>query len=331
MRSVLAFAAMLSGLAPAFAQETGDGYFIAKRACEATQSIRGGDAAAPAMLTVDRAYRFVADNKEPPTHYLIEVPDASPNRRWVDHACGERVAAAGSAASRANGDASPADGAGRVSARNILAISWQPAFCEGLPNKAECQSQTADRPDATRFSLHGLWPQPRSRQYCGAAQGLKDKDKSVGWKDLPAPELSGDVRQRLEAAMPGTRSFLDRHEWARHGTCYGEGADAYFSEMLALLDAVNASPVAKLFADRIGRQVTADEIRAAFDQGFGKGAGERVRIACRNDGGRRLVNEITIGLAGEIGTKPDVDALIAAARPTKPGCPGGIVDAAGAQ
>lgn len=330
MKWVLAFAALLSGWGPAAAQETaGDGYFIAKRACIATQSIRGDDGTAPTTLTVDRAYRFVAENKQPATHYLIDVPEVSPNRRWVDRTCGERVIAADASGGRRG--SRPAEAPSTVSIRNILAISWQPAFCEGLPNKAECRSQTPDRPDASRFSLHGLWPQPRSRQYCGVGAGLQDKDRSSGWKDLPAPELSSDIRRRLEAAMPGTQSFLERHEWARHGTCYGESADAYFSEMLSLLDAVNASPVAKLFADRIGKEVTADEIRAAFDQSFGKGAGERVRIACRNDGGRRLVNELTIGLNGAVGSKPDMGALIAAARPTKPGCPGGIVDAAGLQ
>jgi ribonuclease T2 len=329
MKWVMAFAAMLIGLTSAFARDApGSGYFIAKRACEATQSIRGNDGAAPATLTVDRAYRFVAGNKEPPSHYLIEVPDASPSRRWVDRACGERVAAMEEG--KPGADAAAAGGSG-VSTRNILAISWQPAFCEGLPNKPECRSQTADRPDAARFSLHGLWPQPRSRQYCGAAADLKNKDKSPDWKDLPAPELSEDTRRRLETAMPGTQSFLERHEWARHGTCYGESANDYFGETLALLDAVNASPVAKLFEERIGRQVTAEAIRGAFDQAFGKGAGERVRIACRNDGDRRLVDELTIGLTGRIGGTPDIGALLAAARPTKAGCPGGVVDAAGLQ
>ncbi|WP_161992651.1 ribonuclease T2 family protein [Aureimonas leprariae] len=328
MKWVLALAAMFAASGQAGAQQaSGEGYFIAKRACEATQSIRGGDGVQPATLTVDRAYRFVAENKQPASHYLIEIPDVSPNRRWVERDCGERVASVGAAAS--TGAKSSSDST--VSTRNILAISWQPAFCEGQSNKPECRSQTADRADASRFSLHGLWPQPRSKQYCGAAAGLKDKDKSPAWQSLPAPELSAETRRRLEAAMPGTQSFLDRHEWARHGTCYGRNADGYFTETLALLDAVNASPVAKLFADRVGKDVTAEEIRGAFDQAFGNGAGERVRIACRNDGDRRLVTELTIGLGGEVGATPDLPALLRAARPTKAGCPGGVVDAAGLQ
>ncbi len=213
------------------------------------------------------------------------------------------------------------------SVRNVLAISWQPAFCEGQPGRPECRSQTDARADASRFSLHGLWPQPRSRQYCGEAAGLKGQK----WSELPAPALSNAVRGRLEAAMPGTQSGLDRHEWARHGSCYGGTADEYYGESIALLDAINASPVGALFAAKRGGEVSTEEIRAAFDQAFGKGAGERVRVSCRQDGGRRLVDELTIGLVGDIGPQPDLPKLILASRPTKPGCPDGIVDPAGLQ
>jgi len=50
-------------------------------------------------------------------------------------------------------------------AEYVLAVSWQPAFCETRPRLPECRSQTADRFDATNFTLHGLWPRPRSRAY----------------------------------------------------------------------------------------------------------------------------------------------------------------------
>ena len=43
----------------------------------------------------------------------------------------------------------------------VLALSWQPAFCEGRPDKSECRTQTQNRFDANNFVLHGLWPNQR--------------------------------------------------------------------------------------------------------------------------------------------------------------------------
>ena len=86
-----------------------------------------------------------------------------------------------------------------------------------------------------------------------------------------------------------------------------------------------------LFAGAVERPLSADDIRGAFDAAFGTGAGQRVKIACVKDGDRRLISEITIGLVGEITRAPDLKELIAAAKPTSPGCTDGIVDAAGLQ
>lgn len=73
------------------------------------------------------------------------------------------------------------------------------------------------------------------------------------------------------------------------------------------------------------------EVRAAFDAAFGPGAGDRVRIACRRDGQRNLVVELTLGLAGRIADDSSLAGLMAAAAPTAPGCPGGVVDPVGLQ
>ena len=131
--------------------------------------------------------------------------------------------------------------------------------------------------------------------------------------------------------MPGTQSGLERHEWLRHGTCYGEPAEEYFSDSLAMLEAVNASAVRDLFARSVGKQLTQKQVRDAFDVAFGKGAGQRVRLACENDGGRRIITELTIGLTGEIDGPKDFSRLIMAARSTAGGCDGGVVDAVGLQ
>lgn len=150
----------------------------------------------------------------------------------------------------------------------VFAISWQPAFCETAPNRPECTSQTADRFDASNFALHGLWPQ--RMDYCRVSGALQILDGERQWDELPAPSLTAETRAALDTAMPGAQSFLDRHEWVKHGSCYGTNAEEYFRDSLAMLEAVNASGVRDLFAANTGRQLTQDQIRAAFDEAFGK-------------------------------------------------------------
>jgi len=104
-----------------------------------------------------------------------------------------------------------------------------------------------------------------------------------------------------------------------------------FPPGIALIEQINTSPVQKLFADNIGREIQTSDIRAAFDQGFGAGAGERVRVACKRDGNRRIIVEMTIGLRGDVVDNAPLAGLIAGASPTDAGCKSGIVDPVGLQ
>jgi ribonuclease T2 len=211
----------------------------------------------------------------------------------------------------------------------VLAVNWQPGFCEYRADREECLDQHAGRYDATHFSLHGLWPQ--IGEYCDVPVREIDADLEGLWGDLPEVELPAAMRTELHRVMPGTRSDLDRHEWIKHGTCHGGDMADYFGDSLVLMAALNASPVRELFAANIGARLTRAEIEAAFDAAFGAGAGERVRILCQRDGERLLIRELTIGLTGEIGAPEDFSELILSARPTDPDCNGGVVDAAGLQ
>jgi ribonuclease T2 len=157
-------------------------------------------------------------------------------------------------------------------------------------------------------------------------------DKNGDWDQLPEPKLSDATRQKLAQVMPGTQSNLERHEWIKHGTCFhADSADEYFSRAIALVDQLNASKAQGLFASNIGGEITGKAIRDAFDESFGEGAGDRVRVSCQRIRGRNLIVELTIGLAGEIGDEPSLGDLIAGSTATDPGCPGGAVDAVGAR
>ncbi|WP_026363187.1 ribonuclease T [Methylopila sp. M107] len=336
--SVLAAGLFVLGAAAARAEVPLQGQLLARQDCPALQSIRKATNPGDVRLGPGRSYRLLAKNRPDATHYRVSVDGATPQERWVTVDCGDVAGSDGAGAPdgarpavRPNSPTSP--GASRDGGPSyVFAVSWLSAFCEGLPDKTECVSQTADRYDATHFSLHGLWPQPRSNAYCGVPKQDIAADKAHRWEDLPEPDVTPETRAALAKAMPGVASHLQRHEWTVHGTCFFENsADAYFRREVALIGQLNASPVQKLFADNIGREIGADAIRAAFDQGFGAGAGDRVRVACKRDGDRRIIVELTIGLSGHVGDDASLSTLIAGASPTDRGCSSGTVDPVGLQ
>ena len=323
---LIAAAALMPMITPVRADVPMEGTFIADDSCPALQSIRNETNPDLTITGPGLRYRLLAKNKQRPSHYRIEVPNANPPERWVKASCGHiesKDAAVKSAPTKPAAGPAPAF---------VLAISWQPAFCEANGRKPECVFQTQTRFDGANFSLHGLWPQPSTKEYCGVSPEARDAAKSGRWRKLPKLDLSDRTAAELKDAMPGAQSSLDRYEWTKHGTCYpAHDPETYYRDSLRLLRAVNDSTVRDLVVRNIGREIRAVDIRQAFDEAFGSGAGDRVRIACRDDGSRRLISEITIGLKGDISAGTAVSDLILASAPTDPGCPGGVVDPAGLQ
>ncbi len=216
--------------------------------------------------------------------------------------------------------------------RFILAASWEPAFCAANQKKAECRNQSPSNYDAKNFSLHGLWPM--RQEYCDVSEDLKQADRGRDWKDLPAVQLSQDVKTKLDKVMPGRQSGLDRHEWVKHGTCTKLSADQYFSIAAGLIAELNTSAVRELFAQNIGKELDAESVKAAFDQSFGEGANARIKMSCRQVGDVRVISELTIGLSEDAidpqqSSEPRLAKLIQGAGSTSFGCDRGVVDAAG--
>ncbi len=198
----------------------------------------------------------------------------------------------------------------KVSIDNLLALSWQNAYCQTHRKKRECRNVKPSHYSASNFTLHGLWPQPRSRQNC------KGKRKVFLQKDL--------YKELLEV-MPAAKSGLQHHEWKKHGTCYGKDQQEYFIDSISLVKKINNSPVRDLFAENIGKKVTKERLNRAFDKAFGKGSGRKVKMICKNG----LITEIWINLKGEITPKSDIKTLLKNAKRAVGGCKSGIVDAAG--
>ena len=64
------------------------GSFVADAACPATQAIKNGKNPGNVSTDAGKSYQLLAGNKDAPTHYLILVPGADPERRWVKVSCG---------------------------------------------------------------------------------------------------------------------------------------------------------------------------------------------------------------------------------------------------
>jgi ribonuclease T2 len=293
-----------------------EGYLIADKECPAYQSIKKETNPGEVMLQSGYAYEITGKNKPNATHYQVLIDQAQPKSRWVEISCGKALY-----------DCKAAEGipAGPEAAEYVFAISWQPAFCQTHQSKAECQTQTSDRYDADHFTLHGLWPQPRGNDYCNVPSIDKNLDKSGAWDRLPALGLSDTTYADLLIVMPGVASYLQRHEWIKHGTCYGEPAETYFREAMALLNQINESVVREHFAGNIGHTITAQTIRSKFDEAFGAGSGAKVKISC--SGG--MITELQIRLEGDITEQTPVNNLLMNAENIGAGCSQGKVDAVG--
>lgn len=211
----------------------------------------------------------------------------------------------------------------------VLALSWQPTFCEFNANKPECRE--LDRTDfaATHLAIHGLWPDtPQSTRlrYCGVAEKVERLDRRNRWCELPEPEVSDKTRAELERAMPGVRSCLDRHEWIEHGTCARVSAEDYFAITLRLAAAVRASRLGDLLAANVSRTLPRRTLIEAFEAEYGPRAGRSLTLLCKRLGEESLLIEIRITLEpsamdGELGPED----LRPAARGIRGSCPATIL------
>jgi len=292
-----------------------DGYFIADKSCEAVHSIKQGTH--PFTLTKGMAYKVKAKNKPEASHYLITIESLEENpNKWVPVDCG--VLLTDFKTRQIEKPEKEKD--------YLLAISWQPAFCQSHQSKLECETQTDDRYDATHLSLHGLWPQPRNNAYCNVSDKDKSIDRRNAWHLLDPLGLAEETFVELFISMPGVASHLQRHEWIKHGTCYSDSAETYYKDSLNLINKINDTNISTLFANNIEKTITAEQIRNAFDEAFGKGSGEKVNVKCR----KGLIVELWVNLKGDINNDDNLSRLLQNAPVVNNiSCESGMVDAVG--
>ena len=304
------------------------------------------------VLKLDRTYEMLKHHKE---QYLLKVEYATPSQRWVDDDCLSLRPLRGTplyalkqdqASKKAvvqekvslNDELQKADKniaakpqkhlvqKNPTSKQNLLALSWHNAFCETHRNKKECKrglSNLINRKSSdTQFVLHGLWPQPRNNAYCNVDKALVRADKNRSWRDLPYLALDEEIEDALEKVMPGYASQLHKHEWIKHGTCYGTDANAYYADAISLVNQVNTSAIGKFFTQNIGKRISLKQVRTLADKTLGKGTGNRIELQCK----RGLVTELWLHL----GTgSDDLATLLKRGKKTRSRCKGGLIDKAG--
>lgn len=312
-----------------YASQSIEGCFIAEESCEAFQSIKKKTNPNDIKLVKSTSYKVMAKNKKQASHYQVKIDNIAFPQRWVSISCGRYVAnCTASSGATTPTTAKPASTSALTIAKKqyLLALSWEPTFCESHQRKTECKSLNAKRYDASHLSLHGLWPQPRNNAYCGINSTEKAIDRRGKWHLLPKLPLSKQTIEALKIAMPGFSSNLQRHEWIKHGSCYGTSANQYYQDAMTLTRQFNASQVGVLLASKIGSKVSKKQIDAALEASFGKGTASKVSMKCDRKG---RFSELWIYLGGNITPEASFAALLKSAKKAAKGnCLSGVVDPA---
>ena len=286
--------------------------------CPAYNNMKHSQNSHGVHLDTGRKYTVLQHHKG---QVLVLVKGEQPAQRWVDESC------------------FPARREPEISEHTkkyeyaekpkylLLALSWHNAFCETHRSRKECQRSLSSfgqkRSKEDGFVLHGLWPQPHSRVYCKVPKTLVFLDKHHRWNRLPEPDIESELRRALSGVMPGVSSNLHQHQWVKHGSCYGTDAQRYFEDAVHLTEQVNASKVSRFFVQNTGKRVTLQQVRFLFDSAFGKGAGRRVELRCRQG----LVTELWLHLGKADET--DLSVMLRNGKAARSQCQSGIIDRAG--
>ncbi|MBU1666824.1 hypothetical protein KKC13_00250 [bacterium] len=290
-------------------------YEEATKACSAYNNMKHTQNSNEIKLKAGEKYRIL-ERKEGQVLTLIEGERIA--QRWVDESC-FKPQSIGTQIVNSLNKKSKAKVTGK---QNLLAISWQNAFCQTHQYKKECKRMTKKDFGASNFVLHGLWPQPRNNQYCNVSKKEVGMDKNKQWHSLAHLDLNATVRSELSKLMPGYHSNLHKHEWVKHGTCYGTNANEYYADAMNLLTQLNDSKVQDYFEKNIGKTIELKDIQKIFNEEFGQGSGEHVTMKC-NQG---LITELWLHLGS---AEKDLKGLLFKGGKPKSSCYKGRVDAVG--
>lgn len=297
------------------------GTFIATQACDLYQSKRNRTNPGNLKATVGSRYPIreaLLAGANPEWLRVLTEAEVGEKLRWIEASCGNSedfsvVAGDGGGTSEDNPVACRTPNAYDS---HVLAISWQPAFCE-MHHKTECQSLDSNRYDASHFTLHGLWP---NKQGCGIDYGFcgEVRHRPGDFCDYPTVNLTEPVHARLGVVMPSAKhgTCLQRHEWWKHGTCRDADPNVYYNLAMSLLDQINQSSFVTAFIrGNIGNTVDRAAVHQAFDAAFGDNAHQHMGLFCQNG----MLQEIQLSLPKDFTACSKLSELLAISAPFQGG------------
>ena len=181
-----------------------------------------------------------------------------------------------------------------VSKDNILALTWENSWCVINPKDYKCRTRTIRDYSLTHFLLHGLWP--KNKNYCKRKKFNPDKTIIYGIKRF----------------MPSVK--LAKHEWEKHGTCFGTDQQTYFLTAFKLTQQFNESQFLTFVRMHRGQWVSLERIRYVFGGAFGDRNKRKFQLVCKKKGGEFYITEIRLNLKGDP-TKLGLQELLDNAKP----------------
>ena len=295
------------------------GTFTASQACPAYVSKNNKSNPDNAQTAAGEAYPVIEANKAgTPDWYRLRMPSANPPERWVNVTCGSFQAGSGggsgggSSGGGGNSGGAACDVAGQADSF-VLALSWQPAFCESKPDKPECKISDPSVYQARHFTLHGLWP---NKVACGISYGFCGavKRQEGNFCNYPPVALEDAARRSLGEVMPsvGAGSCLERHEWHKHGTCQNEWSDDQYFDLAAdLTRQFNDAGMAYFMNRKIGQEVKTEDFLTRLAAVLGPNSRDRVKLGCTNG----MLVDVEISLPSGMKPGDDLEALMARGNP----------------
>lgn len=212
----------------------------------------------------------------------------------------------------------------------LLALSVSPAFCEDQPQRkrgfAQCRSLSVEGFKAVPLTLHGLWPSRLDRKHPAYCRG----EPRASFCSQPALALPESTRSRLLVVMPGAADCLDRYQWAKHGSCSGITATAYYGASARLTERVNRA-IGGEIGRHMGREISLELLRqtlARADPALKDAVSFDCRTPRTSDPAKRrpMLHEVRVHFEidpGSGGPGRPMPYTRAGVRHYNSGCPGG--------
>jgi len=282
------------------------GTFEAVRSCEAFKSFKKGTNPGFIRLEPGQSYAIEEINEQDWDWIRINVPDIRDPSRWVPKECGVAELMPREPPPEPGGrPESRPDGRAQCNTANtydsnVLAMSWQPGFCEHARfrgTKPECEALESGELAISHLTIHGLWP---NKQSCGTRYG-----DCRG----AALELSEDTLAEVAPWMPNLIFETDfaTHEWDKHGTCQAREDDQYFLTTQQLTELVDRSAIGEFIKPNIGKEMSVSDFFAHVRRELGPEVEQRIQLLCA---GGRFLQELRLSLPRDVVPNPDIAKMV---------------------